>query len=248
MNQNHAKKEVLHEVIIAYRNVIKKRYNFENITEIYEIPDSFNEERVDIFRAYFLNHIYPPPEKRDELDDAFNSLDNYIKHPEKLLRILIDSGSLLFKYGRHLPKILKAGIKALKSFRAANNFENKLIQTAMHMELATPYDSDDINTFISSLSIADINEFIENNEALFETLHDRTLIIKILEIVEHLILKMKKRPKIYSTQEIRGLEIGRDIIKEGNALFDQLSIEEQEQVFEFVLAIERDHLEELFNS
>ena len=246
MSQNHARKEVLHEVIIAYRNVIEERYNFKNITEAYEIPDSFNEERVTIFRDFFLNHIYPLPEKRDELDDAFHSLDNYIKHPEKLLRILIDSSSLIFKYGRHLPKILKAGIKALKSFRAANNFENKLIQTAMSMELDMPYDHDDINTFIASLSIEDINEFIENNEALFDTLHDRTLIIKILEIVEHLILKMKKRPNIYSTEEIRGLEIGRDIIKEGNALFDQLSVEEQEQVFEFVIAIERDHLEELF--
>lgn len=247
MSQNKAKKEVLHEVIIAYRNVIKERYNFENITEVYEIPDSFDKERVDIFRAYFLQHIYPLPERREELDDAFNSLDNYIKHPEKLLRILIDSSSLLFKYGRHLPKILKAGLKALKSFRAATNFENNLVATAMSMEVETPYDNEDINSFISSLSISDIDNFIENNESLFETLHDRELITKILEIVEHLIAKMKKRPKIYSEQEVRGLEIGRDIIKEGNALFDQLSIEEQEQVFDFVLAIERDHLEDLFN-
>ncbi|MGK0389754.1 MAG: hypothetical protein ACI94Y_002499 [Maribacter sp.] len=248
MGNNHTRKEVLHEVIIAYRHVIEERYDFESIIKIYEIPDSFDEERVDIFRAFFLNHIYPLPEKRDELDAAFHSLDNYIKQPEKLLRILIDSSSLLFKYGRHLPKILRAGLKALKSFRAATHFENKLLNTAMSMELDMPYNNDDINTFILSLSINDINEFIENNESLFDTLHDRTLIIKILEIVEHLILKMKKRPKIYSTEEIRGLEIGRDIIRKGNALFDQLSDEEQEQVFKFVLAIERDHLEELFTS
>lgn len=246
MEQKHAEKEVLYNVIIAYRNVIEERYNFENITEIYEIPESFDKERVNVFRTYFLEHIYPLPEKRDELDDAFNSLDNYIKHPEKLLRILLDSSSLLFKYGRHLPKILKAGVKALKSFRAANKFEKKLVKTAMSIDLEAPYSNDDINSFIASLSIDDIDEFIKNNESLFETLYDRPLISKILEIVEHLISKMKKRPNIYSKEEVRGLEIGRDIIKEGNALFDQLSSEEQGLVFDFVLAIERDQLEELF--
>ncbi|MFK7979352.1 MAG: hypothetical protein AB8G86_05190, partial [Saprospiraceae bacterium] len=47
-----------------------------------------------------------------------------IQQPKKLLRILLDSGRLIFKYGRHLPKILNAGLKALRSFRTATQFEN----------------------------------------------------------------------------------------------------------------------------
>lgn len=246
MTDKTTRKQTLHAVIMAYREVIKSRYDYDLIVESYEISDAFTPERIAVFRDYFLDYIYPLPDKRDELDGAFRSLDNYIKHPEKLMRLLIDSSSLLFKYGRHLPKILKAGIKALKSFRSATDFENKLVNHAISMNLSAPYSQENINTLITALSIGDINIFIKNNEALFETLQDRKLVEKILEIVEHLIAKMRKRPKIYSKEEIRGLEIGRDIIQQGNALFNQLSEEEQEMAFDFVLTMERDNLEELF--
>ncbi len=239
-------KEILNEVILGYRKVIEARYQFEHITSTYEIPDSFDKERVALFRDYFLNNIYPHPEKREELEGAFNSLDNYIKQPEKLMSIIVDSASLIFKFGRHLPKIMMAGIKALKSFRAATQFESKLVQNAIEMKLEAPYDANDINTLIRGLSLQDINEFTKNNEALFETLHDRKLVKKIKEIVDHLITKMKKRPKVYSQEEIRGLEIGRNIISEGDFLFEQLNEEEQHNIFEFVLAMEASVLEELF--
>ena len=57
---------------------------------------------------------------------------------------------------------------------------------------------------------------------------------------------MKKRPQIYSTAEINALAIGRDIIKHGNLLFNDLSKKEQRQILETVLKIEKDAIEELF--
>ena len=91
-----------------------------------------------------------------------------------------------------------------------------------------------------------VKTFIENSQALFNTLHDRVLIEKIIEIVEFLIVKMKKNLHLFSTDEINGLEIGRDIIKEGNSLFDELTLEEQEIIFELIIQIERDVLKKLF--
>lgn len=248
MSKKETQKEILNEVIKGYRGVIQDRYQHKTLAKKYDLPDFFNEERITLFREYFLDYIYPPPAKRAELDEAFESLDNYIQQPSKLLRILMDSGRLIFKYGRHLPKILKTGLSALRSFRTANAFEQKLVAKAIELDLPTPYDISEINTLIKALPKSDLEEFIDSSQALFETLHDRVLVKKILEIVEFLIAKMKKRPAVYTAVEIRGLEIGRDIIKNGDLLFDQLPKDGQQQLFELVIKLEREVLEELFGA
>lgn len=242
-----SEKETLQQVIRGYRKVIEQRYQYDAIQAKYELPEGFDEERVQVFRDYFLEYMYPPPEQREELDAAFERLDDYIKQPEKLLRIVLDSSRLLFKYGRHLPKILIAGMKALKSFRSASRFEHKLVQSAMELELEAPYGVEEINTLLASLSRRDIEQFIKNNETLFDTLHDRKLVRKVIEIVQYLVAAMQKRPNIYSTEEIKALELGYNLIKEGDALFDQLSKENQQRIFEFVVQIEKDTLEQVFS-
>jgi len=234
---------VLDGVIIGYRKVIEARYQYENISNKYDLPASFDENRVELFRNYFLDYVYPDPDKRDELNEAFQSLDSYIKQPDKLLRLLLDSTRILFKFGRHVPKILTAGLKALKSFRTASDFENKLVQKAIAIPLEPPYDEMDINALLGALSSDDVDQFIEDNEALFQTLYDRDLVAKITEVVAHLVEQMKKRPNIYSTAEVNGLEIGLEIIQKGNQLFEQLNEEEQRLILTQTIQIERDALE-----
>ncbi len=246
MNKNLTEKEMLNEVILGYRRVINERYQYDTLVKEYELPSFFNEARISLFRDYFLDYIYPPPAKRAELDKAFQSLDGYIQQPKKLLRILLDSGRLIFKYGRHLPKILNAGLKALRSFRTATEFENKLVEQAIASKMPPPYSIEAINNFTKALPKADLKAFIDSSQHLFETLHDRVLVKKIIEIVEYLIAKMQKRQDVYSAIEIRGLEIGRDIIKQGDLLFDQLPQAGQQQLFDLVIRLEREVLEDLF--
>jgi hypothetical protein len=240
MSNNIPEKKILNEVILGYRRVLNGRYQYDKLQQKYDLPASFNEERVTLIRNYFLDCIYPLPEKREELNDAFKSLDNYIRHPEK-------SGGLLFRYGRHLPKIFSAGIKTFKLYRAATKFENTLVRNAISIPLDPPYNSADINTMMRALSREEINQFIENNLSLLENLYDRDLMRKITEIVEHLITKMKNRPKVYSSPEIRGLEIGLEIIEQGDFLFDQLSKQDQRLIFDFIIKIERGVMQEIFS-
>lgn len=238
--------KIIHNAIIqAYRDLIHDRYQYEDLHAKHNLPPVFDAARIAQFRQYFLDYVYPPPTQREELDEAFQSLDNYIKQPEKLLRLLADSIGLVFKYGRYLPKILQAGLKALRSFRAGNRFEQTLIDQAMLMQKEPPFDRADILMLLSKIPMTEVDKFVDNNEGLFAVLHDRKLVAKIKEIVNHLIEKMKKRPNIYSPAEIRGLEIGRDIIVEGDALFDKLDTKAQQQVFEYAVKIERDFLENL---
>ena len=103
--------EVSSAIINGYQKVIFERYQYDNISSRYHIPPSITRERFDGLRNYFLEYIYPPEQKRQDLNDAFESLDDHIRHPDQLLRILIDSGGLILKFGWSLPRVLKAGIK-----------------------------------------------------------------------------------------------------------------------------------------
>ena len=247
MSKNLTTQEIHKEIIIGYRKVLSDRYTYANLLQVKNIPAAFDEEKISAFRDYFLSYLYPAPERRAELDEAFDQLDAYIKNPSKLLSIIMDSASLIWKYGRHLPKILTAGLKTLKSFRAGNNFEESLIQAAQDLELSTPYSKSDIDAMISSLSPTEIEIFIQNNEVLFENLHDRDLVKKVEEIIVALIKKMKNRPQTYSAAEVRGLEIGYEIIFYGYALFDRLNEPDQRLLLEFVIENEREELEKLFS-
>ena len=238
--------EYIEEVIIGYRRQIEKRYQFEYLNKKYELPDSFDRNRVDNFRDYFLNYIYPDINKRNELNAAFESLDNYIKHPEKLLRLVLDSATLMFKFGRSLPKIMTAGIKALKCFRTASRFEQLLADQAIAKNLQLPFETADFNTMLLGLEASDVEDFIQNTASLYATLYDRELIKKIKSVVTQLIKKMKNRPKIYGADEIQGLKIGLDIIQEGDILFDQIALDDQKAILDIAIQIERDALAVVF--
>lgn len=240
-----AEKEILNGVIIGFRKLIENRYQFENIQGNYEIPDSFDEERVARYREFFLEQVYPHPEKRELLDEAFRSLDNYLTHPDKLVRILFDSVSIVLRHGRSIPRLMNAGIKAFRSFRIATEFEAKLVRKARSSGKLPPYSEDDINSFIKALRRKEIDEFIDNTRALLELLYDRVLVKEIIAIISELIARMKKT-KGYSEAEIGGLEVGLQMLTVGNQLFDELSREDQLRIFDIIIHIEVDVLEELF--
>jgi len=237
------REKILEDIIEGYRNTIYQRYQYQNIKDKYEIPESINEETVNLLRDYFLNYIYPEFNKRAELNESFKSLDNYIKHPKKLLRILLDASHLIFNYGRHLPKILNTGLKAMKSFRAAAGFENNLVDEAIKNKIEAPYDLSKINTLINLLPRKEIEKFIDITQSLFEILHDRILIEKIKEIIQYLILVMKTKKESYSLSQIRGLEIGLEMINKGDKLFNRLAKEDQQNLVYLITEIEKDILE-----
>lgn len=242
-----AQEVILNEIINAYRRIIDERYQHKNLIKNYGLPTSVSEKQIDEIREYFLTYIYPDLQKRQELNKAFESLDNYIKHPGKLLQILIDSASLIFKHGRYLPKILHSGIKALRSFRDANKFEKQIVAQAIMAKEQPPFGNEAIYSFIRKLPRKDVDHFIDGTRSLFSILHNRKLVHKIIEIVSFLISKMKKHPKSYSKEEIKGLEIGFELIKKGLELFENLSKENQQQLIDFIVKVESTTLDSIYS-
>ncbi|UOY05114.1 hypothetical protein L0P88_14300 [Muricauda sp. SCSIO 64092] len=239
------REKVLQDIIDGYRATIRQRYQYQNIKRHYEIPETINEETVILLRNYFLNHIYPDFEKRRELDKAFQSLDEYIKQPQKLIQVVLDASKLIFNYGRHLPKILNTGLKAMKSFRAAAKFENIFVEEAIKNNMEAPYDLSKINRLVNLLPRQEIEDFIETSQSLFQTLHDKALIHKIIETIEFLISVMRKKEKSYSLSQIKGLELGLEMLVEGNKLFNQLTKKDQKKLISLITMIERDRLNQI---
>lgn len=237
---------MLISIIIAYRQVISERYDYDQIIERYDIPDTFTRDKFDALRSYFLNYIYPPPEERARLNAAFESLEQHIANPKFLLNVLMDSFGVLFKYGRHLPKILRTGLQAMQSFKKANHFEEQLAAAAVASSMTPPFSSEDIEVLTGRLPKLDVEAFIEDSIKLFKVLHDRKLVARIIVIVQQLIRKMEAKPKVYPSSDIDGLRLGRDLIVEGNRLFESLTRAEQDRLFDMVVEIERGVLQKIF--
>ncbi len=239
--------ETKHAVITGYRKFINRRYQYSVLVKEPDLPGTFDQERIELFKNYALTYLYPTVVRRKELDDAFLQLDNYIRDPKKLLRMVSMSSRLIFKYGRHLPGMLKAGLKALQSFRKANHFEEQLTREAMRLNMPAPFNMKEIKTLISALSPKEMDDFIHSTESLFSILHDRKLVARIIAVISYLGEQMEKEPGVYSIIEREALQLGLELIQKGNELFDLLSKNEQQQLFTFITARERRFLESLQN-
>ena len=241
-----SKKIILNEIILAYRNVIEERYQYEVLKKKHDFPKTINEETVGEIKNYFLTYVYPNLEKRKELNEAFGALDDFIKHPEKLLNLVLDSFQLVLRQGRYLPKVFNAGLKAMKSYRGATTFENALVVIAINKNIEPPYTTSKINTLIQLLPYQEIEGFMKNTETFFNIIYDKELVEKIKEIISFLISKMKMKLKIFSKKEIIGLELALETITKGEQMLDKLTKQDQKILTEFVLKIEKDNLIEIF--
>ena len=238
---------ILNQIIIGYRELIAQRYQLENLQNKYVLPVTMDDHMVIKLRTYFLEYVYPDIKKRAELNDAFNSLNDYIENPKKLIRILIDSSKLFFTHGIHLPKILRTGLKALSTYRTASKFEYTLAEKAIENQVSPPFDTSKIKSLLRSISRKDIDVFIETCNLLFATLHNRKFMIHLKEILAYLIKKMKNKSNIYSTSEIKGLEFGIELLIKGDLLFNQLTSNDQLIIVELIIQVETDALNEIYN-
>lgn len=238
----------LKAVIEGYRLVIHSRYDYDRLQKHLELPNTFGKEKLEALRNYFLQSIYPPVDQREHLNDAFQHLERHIANPKYLLNILKDSFGIVLRYGVHLPKMLKTGLKALRSFQTVSNFEKTLATNVKRSGFEAPLSSDDIDKLIRQLPKQAVFEFIDDSLVLFETLHDRILIKRVISIIDHLILKMQSKPEVYPIEDAEALLLGRNLIVEGDSLFETLTSQEQKLLFEMIEQVERKEMQRIFDN
>lgn len=240
------KRLVLDEIIIAYRTLITERYQYSVLKEQYSFPDSISEENVTDIKNYFLTYIYPDVNQRAILNEAFATLDNFIKNPQKLLNLAFDSFQLIFSHGKHLPKIFNSGITAIKSFRGATKFEKAIVKKAIDNNIEPPYSTATIIRLIQYLSYDEIEEFMNNTENFFNIIYDKIMVKKIKEIITFMISKMENKSNTFNANEVSSLKLALETISKGEQMLNKLTPKDQEILVNFVLKIEKDKLNEIF--
>ena len=211
--------EMADYIILKYRELIVKRYDYNIMSNSLNLPGELTPAVIKDVRNYFLNSIYPTPEKRKQIEEAFKTLGSYTSQPTKIWRLLGNMTSAVFKFGRHFPAALKAGFVSLQSFLDAKKLEKALYEAACSNDYKIPMSDEEFNSCIAKISRKDALDFLNTVKSLFRSLTNVELLEKTISILESVTQKMRQYPHIYSEYEVEAIKLGIDIIQSGYSLF-----------------------------
>ncbi|MDZ4725813.1 MAG: hypothetical protein SH817_06635 [Leptospira sp.] len=233
------------KVISAYQISLKKRYSEESLKR-YPTFDIIPRNTIELLINFFIEYLYPEYEKRLELDSAFRSLSGFVHNPAKLWGILGNLAASIFRFGRHFPAALKAGLAALHSYVTAHTFEEILIrETDVESKFGDPFaDENGFLRILARIPQSDADAFRSDIGKLFRIFTDRLLVEKIILILEDVLKKMISKGKLYSEDDHRAITLGINILKEGRFIFDSLAVTQMNLIIQAIDTIEKDFFQE----
>ncbi len=231
-------------IIEAYRKSLLSRYSESNLNRYSELSN-INRATIDKLVYYFLELLYPPIEDRLKLDSAFNSLSNFVHSPSKLMGVLGNIPYAVMKFGKMLFSALQAGMSALRSYLSAHKFERLLYNAAVPL-IEKGIDISDEKVFSSLLAKVpkeEADDFRHQVVKLFEILSNQELLVKVQDVMQHVIEKMESKKNLYTKEEVDGIRLGYGIIEKGKELFRELNKEEVKIVLQGIDTIEKDYFD-----
>ncbi|MCZ8155377.1 MAG: hypothetical protein O9264_04600 [Leptospira sp.] len=229
------------KVIEAYQKSLVKRYSSESLLA-YPQYKSISRSTIDLMIQFFIDALYPEHSKRLELDAAFQSLSGFVNHPSKLWGILGNLAASIFKFGRHFPAALSAGLAALHSYVTAHKFEETLIREAItESEEGDPFSSDEsFNRILARIPQKDADAFRQDITKLFKIFTDGVLVDKIVIIMQDVLKRMESKGSLYTIDDHRAIQLGINILRQGKFIFERLSKDEMLLIIGAIDTIERD--------
>lgn len=241
---SNTEQELKDHLIDTYRNMVADRYDYDKIKDT--LPEGIDHEVADSLRFYFLTYLYPPAKDRHDLDEAFEHLENYVKNPAKVWGILGNIAGAIFRFGNMLIDALKAGLVSLDTQVAAKEFENNLYEAAMDHGFTVPLNDTQFRTCIRSIPRKKIDRFIDDLGKLFHAMSNTRLLGKTVEIMRDVVKKMEKRPRLYTKEEIQGIELGISILNEGYELFKKYDSKTKQTIVAYIIQRERAFTAEIY--
>ncbi|MCB1143508.1 MAG: hypothetical protein H7A24_11530 [Leptospiraceae bacterium] len=243
-SNNYLEDEQFSLIIEAYRKSLILRYSEEKIENFPDL-NALDRGTIDKLIHYFLELLYPPYEERKHLDNAFQSLNNFVHSPTKLFGVIGNLPYAIMRFGKMLIQALQAGISALRSYLAAHKFERVLyIKAKPLIDQGLDISEEKVfNSLIAQIPKKDADEFREQVIKLFEVLSKRELLEKVQDVMQHVIEKMESKPRLYSQQEVAGIKLGYGIIEKGKELFMNLNEHEIRIILRGIDFIEKEFYE-----
>lgn len=221
-------------IINKFREMVEQRYNYEDLKKRFTLPPQITEEIIREIHNYFLSSIYPPAEKRKELEEAFKNLAHYVRQPRKIWGLFGDMARAIFKFGRHFFQALKAGMDSLDTFVGAKNFEYSMAQIANKNGIKPPMTDEDFEDCLYQLPRHDVEKFIHEVKNLFGAMVNTALLKKTLDILDHVIQTMEKHPNVYPKEDVDGIRLGKGLLEEGHRIFSKYDEPTKKAIVDFI--------------
>ncbi len=233
-------------IITQFRATIANRYDYNVLIEQFDLPDEITPEIVAEIKAFFLGSIYPEPDKREELENAFDGLAAYIKNPRKMWGLLGNMTKAIFQFGTLFPRAFKAGLGSLEAFLSAQKFEADLSNHANKNGFSKNMSSDEFEQLIASIPRKEMEAFIADVMKLIESMVDTQLVGKAAEILDNVITTMKKKPELYPKQDVDGLSLGKGILENGVQLFSKYNDKTKKLIVKYIRKNEDQFVDYIF--
>jgi len=235
---------LINAVIQSYRGDLRKRYSLENIHRFHEFKN-ISDSIIDDLRNFFLEYLYPEPERRVNLDNAIDRLSGVLSSPRKIRPLIGIAGRSFFKLGTLIPSAIRSGIRALEAYLHTRKMEKMMVRHAKanKTDASVLSDPEEFLRIISLLPEKEIVGFRKVITNLFKSMSNLKVITISIEILEDSKKIMKKRTDIFSRQEIDGLTLGYNMLIGGRDLYLQLKPDQVDMIHRGINSVEYDWYE-----
>src|SRR5688500_17755435 len=115
--------EQLRTIVLAFsRDVLRRRYEIENVRRFRSF-DNMGDQPITKMRELFLDPIYPPPEQRNQLDEAFDRLGEMLRSPSRMGPLMGAAFKSMWRLGHRLPTAINAGRSTIDAFSKTRHLE-----------------------------------------------------------------------------------------------------------------------------
>ena len=226
--------ELQQAIIVAYRETVAERYSIDYLRQNTHY-DEVSDEDINAMREFFLEHVYPDPANRENLESALHALGGILKSPRKLWLLL--GANPFGKLGGMLPSAMRAGLRTFDAFVKIRRLERRLDEEARKQKVGLDQVTDR-STFLKlvrKMPPREIVKFRRDGIALLESLADSQLLVATIDIMDASMKIMDDHKDVFDEQEREGIATGYRLLTGAHALFETLR---PEQVATIVKGIE----------
>ncbi len=228
-------------VVNFLRGELEARYSTENLARFEEF-ESLPEEVLAAFRAFVLGRIYPEPEKRMQLNRAFETLETLLHSPSRIQPLVRATLGSFWRLGRKIPAAIQAGRRTMQAFGHVCEVEEIMAAAASEQKIE---DRDGLAGLFCELPPEPFERLVNGLVALLHSLSDRAMLDAALEIAQKLEQLMLDSPEKWTDAEKAGVMLARETLAEGLGLFTLLDPAQTKTLIEGVERVEWDWIETL---
>jgi len=233
--------ELKHLVLNFYRDELRDRYDLDNIRR-FDVFSAVREDQLIALRDFFLEQIYPPPQHRQELDEAFDRLGEMLRSPMRMKPLVGATIRSMWRMGTRLPSAINAGRSTIDAYSKTRQLEGMMVKEAVKHEI-TPADAkkrERMLKLLNNVPESVVTKLIHDILNLFHALTNVEMLQVAADFMSQCVTVMEDRTDLYSDDDRAGIQLGLTLLQEGLALFKDMDPAIFPQVIQGIQMVEMD--------